>query len=560
MPTQEVTITPYNNLQDMHANYVIDSERTLAFEHAHASAELLFSTGLAADDVLASGECVNLNLDEEAEIAASQHAKLTAQQSRYGNAYMGARASKVPEHPEIAGYEYFRQLYKGFNSQGKPDDKKTDWRKVLKMRKWLPFAKCDTCSTHRTAMATTKDPKSRCLLIEAQTAHLDHCRRERTSYMLRQKLATAFPDRFLSLIFDGADCSKTEIPQMAYRSHASSAVQKVKMHVMGCIAHSHQSYLFTCPPHIAQGHNVTIQALYEVLVHHKQVHGRIPPTLNIQLDNTTKQNKGKYLMGYLGTLIKDGVIKQAFVNFLPVGHTHEDIDQLFSRVSTYLRRFDAPDDVTLRACLRASFRKYGKPPIVVGWDKVANISGYLQKLMVPDASTDITLYHQISITMAATGSHAGQVVLQARTWPGSPWDDKSDFWRGLQPDTHSVLLFNRLPDLLRDYLLIPPQAQPEHIGSMGGKDFKSKRKNFAESMAKTRDGVERLAGLFPTLFTATVKENWDRMYDLLVSNLDADNPVTFHWSLVHTYTSITNAHNHRYLHVICTDTPTRTHP
>ena len=28
---------------------------------------------------------------------------------------------------------------------------------------------------------------------------------------------------------------------------------------------------------------------------------------------------------------------QIKVNFLPVGHTHEDVDQLFSKVSTYLK-------------------------------------------------------------------------------------------------------------------------------------------------------------------------------------------------------------------------------
>ena len=33
-----------------------------------------------------------------------------------------------------------------------------------------------------------------------------------------------------------------------------------------------------------------------------------------------------------------GLLLQVKVNFLPVGHTHEDIDQLFSKISTEIRR------------------------------------------------------------------------------------------------------------------------------------------------------------------------------------------------------------------------------
>lgn len=42
-----------------------------------------------------------------------------------------------------------------------------------------------------------------------------------------------------------------------------------------------------------------------------------------QADNTGKQNKSRFLFGYLGELLLSGVFLEIYVSFLPVGHTHE---------------------------------------------------------------------------------------------------------------------------------------------------------------------------------------------------------------------------------------------
>ena len=103
------------------------------------------------------------------------------------------------------------------------------------------------------------------------------------------------------------------------------------MHLMGVLVHGRDTYTFTVPGHLAQGNNVTIQSLWKVLVDIKQKEGKLPPVLYLQLDNTAKQCKSHYLFGFLGLLIKEDVFEKIIVSFLPVGHTHEDIDQLFSR-------------------------------------------------------------------------------------------------------------------------------------------------------------------------------------------------------------------------------------
>ena len=44
---------------------------------------------------------------------------------------------------------------------------------------------------------------------------------------------------------------------------------------------------------------------------------------------------------YLASLVEEEVFDEIVVSFLPVGHTHEDVDQMFSRFAVALRNEDA---------------------------------------------------------------------------------------------------------------------------------------------------------------------------------------------------------------------------
>ena len=210
--------------------------------------------------------------------------------------------------------------------------------------------------------------------------HQKHCnfvRRERAKY---EKNRRADPDKVLSIIIDGADASRFSLPHFAHQSHTSAEAWQLRTHIIGAIAHQRDTYAFTCPSHIAQGHNVSIQVLKEVLLDIKTKEGKLPPKLCLQLDNTTKQNKGRFLFGYLAYLLHMGIFQEIEVAFLPVGHTHEDIDQFFSRISVYLRVHNAPCREDLGRCIQRAYTKSGKVPIVKHWDSIANISGLFDKV------------------------------------------------------------------------------------------------------------------------------------------------------------------------------------
>ncbi|KAL3698380.1 hypothetical protein R1sor_012456 [Riccia sorocarpa] len=59
----------------------------------------------------------------------------------------------------------------------------------------------------------------------------------------------------------------------------------------------------------------------------------LPPVFMLQMDNPAKDNKNVHVLAFCSELVIRGVFETVEVNFLMVGHTHEDVDALFSKVS-----------------------------------------------------------------------------------------------------------------------------------------------------------------------------------------------------------------------------------
>lgn len=56
--------------------------------------------------------------------------------------------------------------------------------------------------------------------------------------------------------------------------------------------------------------------------------------LAVQVDNCVGENKCHILVGYLGSLVGRGIVGRVVMNFMMVGHTHNRIEQVFSRWAT----------------------------------------------------------------------------------------------------------------------------------------------------------------------------------------------------------------------------------
>ena len=212
-----------------------------------------------------------------------------------------------------ASYSYFCKIWKQ-----NPETKK------VVLRKWLPFAKCDTCCKLRKRRHETRSRKTRDDLTKELRAHICDVRRERNSYYRRKRLAVNNPEEYLSIIIDGADQSDYDLPYKCTTSKTQSGRVPVKL--MGAIVHGRGTYAFTYLKNCKGGTNATIETLHRVLLDIRNKEGRLPPKLYLQLDNTTRQCKSRFMIGFLAWLVQNNVFDKVVVSFLPVGHTHEDID------------------------------------------------------------------------------------------------------------------------------------------------------------------------------------------------------------------------------------------
>lgn len=83
-----------------------------------------------------------------------------------------------------------------------------------------------------------------------------------------------------------------------------------------------------------------------------------------------------------------------------VGHTHEDIDQLFSRIAVALRRGMAPTPAEFAALIELCF---SPSPTVVLLHSVANISHAVETTLVKDFPTGIMQYRQFNFWLSPDG-------------------------------------------------------------------------------------------------------------------------------------------------------------
>ena len=520
LPTDPKIVLAYSTKKQAHASYVLQQETARSFAHAEKSVARFMATLNSADydDVVVNHEeaCDGLDAPLPARVLPK---KKPLSAYRYSNMLLGEKSDDFPELEDVASYTWFVNIWQ--NKEEYPH-----LQNIL-VRKWMMFAKCDTCCKYRENSAKSIDSKERVALSKVYQKHVAFIKRERRAYETKRMKAINNPREYLSLIIDGADAARFALPHFAHASSTTSKKWHLRLHILGCIAHGRRPYVFTCPSHYAQGHNITIQVIKDVILDTQRREGTLPPKLFLQLDNTTKQNKGKYLFGFLAHLMYSGVFKSVEVSFLPVGHTHEDIDQMFSRMSVYLRSHNAPCRRSMGICIERAYTKNGQSPVVVHWDNVANISGFLGPHVrkIPD----VTSYYHFHLARAA-----GNISMQVRTWPGALPDDPVDFWRG-PGEYHSPnhLVFEQhsnVPSLLvaKQNSEVPPAARATHCLQEG----------YFHNLDKRKEDLYAMFDLFPNICNQSAID--DCLLLLEMESTPLDTAIPFAW----TDSEITQLYSH----------------
>jgi hypothetical protein len=190
--------------------------------------------------------------------------------------------------------------------------------------------------------------------------HLRMQEAERQRLAKHRQKARHNPSRYSAVIIDGMDQSKTILPHFR-RVPKDSKIKEgnfVKVHVVGAklVGTTCKAYAFLMFDNFKSDSNCMLTVLHKVV---SNMDRPLPKVLFLTLDNTTKENKNKFVLAYLTYLVKMRVFEKVKLNFLLVGHTHEDIDQMFSCFSRSLRRKEAHDLPMLKEVIQESYKIWG---------------------------------------------------------------------------------------------------------------------------------------------------------------------------------------------------------
>jgi len=179
----------------------------------------------------------------------------------------------------------------------------------LQIKKYIPFAKCDTCLAFRQAILTASKQEVAALRLQ-QVQHREMLCVARGKHMLRSEIAVKLPAYFLHLTIDGMDQYKTGLPHLGGLTHSKQldkAGKPLKTSLSGCIAAGLGFFGCWTIPRYAHGADLLVTVLLTVIQRLRERYVVLPPVLFLQLDNCGRENKNTTLICTLLLLIKLGV-------------------------------------------------------------------------------------------------------------------------------------------------------------------------------------------------------------------------------------------------------------
>lgn len=199
------------------------------------------------------------------------------------------------------------------------------------------------------------------------------------------------------------------------------------------------------------------------------------------------------------------------MSFLYVGHTHEDVDQLFSRIAVALRKTCAPTPVEFAEVIKNSFTP---SPNVIFLGSLANISHGVQS-MVHRFPTGIMKYKQFQLSVCELGFPR----FACRVNPHG-----SEIFRGIDDNSMFTPVFDGhiLPWQGIDYTEIPPAQRKDPLTEDEVKKYKKTIRVTSEQWKLTANQLETLAKMLETLVDpAPIPFHWSKDSRMLPQQLEA---------------------------------------
>ncbi|XP_022100770.1 uncharacterized protein LOC110984676 isoform X3 [Acanthaster planci] len=340
----------------------------------------------------------------------------------------------------IISYEYFTTIW-------------ADHLANFVIAKRSEFTECTTCTTLKERRGRALTDVEQKLVTDLMKQHASTVEHERRAYHTARERARCHPTDQTTIIIDGMDQSKTDVPHLIRRDKATVHLSRLPVHITGVLMHTATAegripLVYLDHKEVPHDSNLTLHCLLQTLMRHQEKLGK---TLFLQLDNCFRENKNRYVIGFAALLVELDIFEEVTMHFLPVGHTHEDVDQLFSCISSKIQRTNIYTLDDLEKTVRDSYT-----PIITlcPATPLLDVKTWLEPHLFGD-------YHHHSHPHWFKFSKVDGVCrMHWRIWVTTPWEpqqepdsdnDEMDFHKGLRC-LHSIPDLNSPPSWVQPCL------------------------------------------------------------------------------------------------------------
>ena len=248
------------------------------------------------------------------------------------------------------------------------------------------FARCSSCDKYHSLRKLYQPGTQASLLLATKLQmHLNKAWAHRDLYAANRYWSKCFPHECVTIMHDKMDHAKTTSHVFSHKTKHLDGFMKLPVSVIGMLAHGHGDVKYAhygldlyphdanytvgsiakllrdleLPPKSSSRHlfaNSRSSPLYEAFLGgaeicesslppplaHPLPATPLPPILNVQMDNATGDNKNRFVFYFWSLLVANKIFREVYVNFMIVGHTHDDIDALFGRWSMALKKESFP--------------------------------------------------------------------------------------------------------------------------------------------------------------------------------------------------------------------------
>ena len=228
---------------------------------------------------------------------------------------------------------------------------------------------CTDCAKIQVICQGVKSATEQVYAESRKKSHMLEVKKKYLKVCERKELSIRFPDDFLYLTFDDIDQSKIKSPFQLKNTKECVGLLRLNNHCTGVIAYNGKLdndcavFSFLNNNQFPQDSNKTISILFDVLSHLQGKLGQLPRKLFVQTDNCPRDLKNQFVFSFYWTLVDLHIFEEVMVSHMPIGHTHGEVDQMFSVFASHLRKVELPTFESLLIELKSI--KINSSPVMV---------------------------------------------------------------------------------------------------------------------------------------------------------------------------------------------------